>query len=195
MLIHQFEDILGDPWTYRSMALNENFQSIPLGPVGSYAPVEFKNMVTFKDWTLPRTIEHQFPGLKTTYNFLRQSPYRQEEPNFVHTDRTMGDWTAILYLNPNPPKGDGTTFWKNIVTGAIESKADTEVDKLAEGLSWVNLSQWIPWHRVVAKFNRMVMFPAPYFHSRSIYSNYGIKGDDARLVQIVFGTGTLPEVD
>jgi len=28
---------------------------------------------------------NQFPNTGLTYNFIRQSPFRQEEPNFIHT--------------------------------------------------------------------------------------------------------------
>jgi len=42
-------------------------------------------------------------GGSSPYNFIRQSPFRQEEPNFIHTDEMMGDITCILYLNQFHP--------------------------------------------------------------------------------------------
>lgn len=42
-----------------------------------------------------------------------------------------------------------------------------------------------------AAAGRLLLFPAPCFHSRAILENYGTAGDDARLIQLVFGTGSL----
>ena len=40
--------------------------------------------------------------LTPTLNFVRQSPAGQVEPNFIHTDADMGDWTALYYLTADP---------------------------------------------------------------------------------------------
>ncbi len=41
-----------------------------------------------------------------------------------------------------------------------------------------------------ARFNRLLLFVSDRFHSRSIHDNYGAD-EDARLVQVTFGTGDL----
>jgi hypothetical protein len=45
-----------------------------------------------------------FPQFFVSLNIVRRSPYMQEEPNFVHTDEEMGDFTCILYLNKKPSR-------------------------------------------------------------------------------------------
>lgn len=129
-------------------------------------------------------MRHKFPQLNPTLTFFRKSPQGQQEPHFIHTDIDMGDWSAILYLNKNPPEGDGTCFW-TYKSGAIES--DIEHERSEEGK---RLEGWDMRLRVPARFNRLVMFPSSYFHSRAIYDNWGA-GDEARLTQVVFGTGSL----
>lgn len=98
------------------------------------------------------------PGYEVVYNFVRKSPYLQEEPTFIHTDEIMGDLTAILYLSKDHPKEDGTTLY------------DFDGNKSCVFYS---------------KFNRVLIFEAPTPHSRNIFENFG-NDDTARLIQVVF---------
>ena len=74
-------------------------------------------------------------------------------------------------------------------TGAISSAAD-DLTFADEERAWRDPLQWEEVSRVVAKFGRVLVFAADRFHSRAIPENYG-SGDDARLVQVVFGVGAL----
>ena len=99
-----------------------------------------------------------FPNTIINYNFVRQSPYKQEEPNFIHSDEMMGDITCILYLNESPPVNDGTIFYNNNNEVSVEVKAE---------------------------FNKMIAFDSEVKHSRAIFDNYGM-GRDSRLIQVIF---------
>ena len=182
--IRVFDDVVDQPLVYRAGAL-----ALPYGEMKSGA-VTFKGLAPIGASPLSAWLRAEF-GLTPTYETFRLSPEGQEEPSFVHTDRDMGDWTAILYLNPEPPEGDGTTFWQYRSTGAIQSTAESDDAKHAEWTDWRDVTRWDPWHTVEAVFNRAILFPAPYFHSRAIFDNWGA-GLDARLIQLCFGTGSLP---
>jgi hypothetical protein len=130
-------------------------------------------------------IQRLFPQLTPKITFFRKSPEGQKEPHFIHTDIDMGQWSAILYLNHCPPESDGTSFWTHELTGAIGS--DVPHERSEEGKY---LNGWERRFTVHARLNRLVMFPANYFHSRALYQNWG-SGNDARLTQVVFGTGQL----
>jgi len=97
-----------------------------------------------------------FIGYEVAFNFIRQSPYLQDEPNYLHSDEMMGDVTILLYLNENHPEGAGTTVY---------IPNDTKV--------------------IDYKFNRMCWFDSTELHSRNIKENFGV-GDEARLVQVIF---------
>lgn len=97
-------------------------------------------------------------GYEVAWNFVRKSPEGQDEPNFIHTDEMMGDITAILYLNINHPREDGTTIYDDDNRPACT---------------------------FYSKFNRMVMFDSRLPHSRNIFENFG-EGPSARLIQVVF---------
>ena len=153
----------------------------------------FHGISTSVPATVPDWLVARFPSLQPTLSFFRKSPNGQDEPNFIHTDRDMGDWTAILYLNPEPPEGDGTMFltypgrWCISCSlahhsGRISSRRMISMARYG-GRATGNRRQLVP-----AKFNRMVLFDAAYFHARAIPENYG-EGDNARLIQLIFGTG------
>ena len=99
-----------------------------------------------------------FPNHKANWNFVRQSPLGQPEPNYIHKDDMMGDITAVLYLSKEHPDEDGTTIY------------DEDENPIC---------------RVYSKFNRMVAFPSECPHSRNIFENFG-DGEDSRLVQVIF---------
>ncbi len=186
-MIHIFDNVIPDPEAYRQQALQAKFQTIEIGPAA------FHGITYYTDSLMADRIIQLFPQLTPTSSLVRKSPYKQEEPNFIHTDRDMGDWTAILYLNPIPRMSDGTSFWKYLPTGEIESSSQTPEEFMDEWIAWRDPTLWFEWEWVPARFNRMIMFPAGLFHSRAIFDNYG-QDDEARLVQIVFGTGELPKV-
>jgi GNAT superfamily N-acetyltransferase len=177
------DDVLPDVDAYRARALAQPFRDVETGP-----GVVFHGIADPRDETLPAWIRRRWPSLTPTRTFLRRSPAGQDEPNFIHTDRDMGDWTAITYLTADPPEGDGTTFWRWQATGAIASGATTGETLLGEWCAWRDSEQWTPWHIVPARPNRLILFPAAYFHSRALPDNYGT-GDTARVIQVVFGTG------
>jgi hypothetical protein len=180
-----WDDVLHDPAAYRQQALAQPFRSVTLAP-----RTTFHGIAPCADARLPALIATRCPAARPGLSFFRRSPLGQAEPNFVHTDRDMGDWTAILYLNPLPPLGDGTTFWRHKGTGATTSRAVTDGETRDEQAAWGDRSQWAAWRTVDARLNRLVLFDAPYFHSRALPENYGTNGD-ARLIQVVFGTGSL----
>jgi len=184
--IRVFDDVVPDPLIYRAAALAQPFGELDTGAV------VFKGLAPIGPNPLSAWIETRF-GLVTTWSSFRLSPEGQAEPSFIHTDRDMGQWSGILYLNPDPPANDGTVFWRYRETGAIQSTAAADdPDALhTEWQAWRDPTQWEPWHTVSAAFNRLALFPSPYFHSRAIAANWGT-GLDARLIQLVFGTGTLP---
>lgn len=182
--IHVFDAVLKQPISYRQKALELVYGSVDTGAEVFHGIAGAQQI----GLELPQYISTRFPHLESRTSFFRKSPLGQNEPNFIHTDSMMGDWTAILYITIDPPMTDGTTFWRHRKTGLIKS-----VDGFSAQEDWKETSNWEPWDHVAARFNRLLMFPAPYFHSRAIFDNYG-QDYDARLIQVVFGTGQLNPV-
>ncbi len=175
--IQIYDDVLSDPEGYRAKALAQPFGDVTVGAA------TFKGIAPVPDDSLLSWLTAKVGDVGPVTTFLRVSPAGQPEPNYIHTDQDMGAWTGILYLNPSPAEGDGTTFWRHRDTGETRSHDAT----MAEALLWRDQTQWEPVHTVAARFNRLLMFPAPLFHSRAIFENYGASAEDARLIQVMFG--------
>ncbi len=179
MNIRVIDDFIHDPGVYRHTALALPFIDVPAdGKI--FRGMAFSNL----------KMEQAIPGIRAlspdagpTASFFRKSPLGQVEPNYIHSDAEMGDWTGILYLNPEPVDEDGTVFWRHRRTNSL-----TGEDWKAEGHS---IPMWDEICRVPAKFNRLLLFDAKLYHSRSLVQNYG-EGDDARLIQVIFGKGEIP---
>lgn len=178
--IQVVDDVLADPIAYRQACLTGRFEDVPDGGVVWHGISR-----TVPTDELRTVIERGFPGLRVDLLFCRQSPAGQIEPHVVHSDLSMGAWSAILYLTPQPATGDGTAFWQRRSDGARETPAGTIDDYVADGASWADLSAWTPWYVVPARFNRLVVFPSRLYHSRA-RENYGA-GEHARLIQVAFG--------
>jgi hypothetical protein len=177
-LLAVLDDVVINPRTYRDAALAHPFASVEAGPE------VFHGIAACADPELPTLLMRALPaGAAPSVSFFRQSPSGQVEPNYIHTDAMMADLTAILYLNQDPPEGDGTSFWRKRETGEDRGAV---IDKE----TMQDLAQWERWHHVDARFNRMVIFKSDLYHSRGIAENYG-EGDEARLIQVVFMRGTL----
>lgn len=176
-LLAVFDDVLPDPQDYRAQALAQPFQTIVTGDE------TWKGIAITPADTLARLVTDRIGAAGAPrLTFFRKSPAGQQEPNFIHSDEGMGEWTAILYLNPTPADGDGTVFWRYRPTGAIAGSA-REFDK--------DPALWEPWKQVDAVFGRLLVFDSLYFHSRAIKENYG-DGDEARLIQVAFGPFVTP---
>jgi Family of unknown function (DUF6445) len=181
--VRVFDAFLPDPESYRRAALEHEYRSYDFPEVN----VTFHGIALPAGAEVPLKLVRMFPGATPTLSFFRRSPAGQEEPHFIHTDIDMGEWTALLYLNPDPPAGDGTDFWRYLPTGEIEN--ETPHLRSSEGMT-PDPALWARWRRVSAKFNRLVLFPATYLHSRALFDNWGADAD-ARLTQVTFGKGAI----
>ena len=161
-MIRVIDNVLDDPMAYREKALSREFRDVTIGAD------------TFKGIADAEPIRNS-----TVLTFFRKSSHGQIEPNYIHSDVGMGRQTGIYYMNPDPPEGDGTTFWKS-PEGSISGPWTDAVQESAR-----SRKGWTAWKQCPAKFNRLVVFDAELFHSRSILENYG-QGDDARLIQVMF---------
>ena len=101
-----------NPEGYRQLALSREFKTF------EFPHCKFHGIAPINE--IPLQIERWLPP-GWTLTFFRKSPAGQVEPHFIHTDIDMGDWSALLYLNPEPAEGDGTDFWTHKETGEIES--------------------------------------------------------------------------
>lgn len=152
MNVFSFDNVLSSPVDYVDEAISIGFYDVTIGDQ------TFKNIQARGDDEFSRVVNGLMPNYEINYNFIRQSPLNQDEPNFIHKDDMMGEITIVLYLNEKHPDNDGTTIYDQ------------------DGKAMCVL---------YSKFNRMVGFSSDSPHSRNIFENFG-EGNDARLIQVMF---------
>jgi hypothetical protein len=99
------DDVLVNPKEYVRDIMFWEFLNISDG-VSEFKGIQPRSNDQFEHFVLSK-----FEGYSVNYNFVRISPYKQEEPNFIHTDEMMGDITVLLYLNESFPPNAGTTIY------------------------------------------------------------------------------------
>jgi len=163
-----FDNVLENPNEYIEDALSKPFIDISDGTN------IFKGIQLVEDDEIERKVKDVFTNTKVVYNFIRQSPKNQSEPNYIHSDKNDCDIIAILYLNKDFPKNAGTTIYESQQTKSVVDKGTYE--KPTRFKTSVKVSM---------KYNRLITFPSDLFHSRNIQENFGT-GDSSRLVQVLF---------
>jgi hypothetical protein len=161
------DNFLDDPNTYVEQILKQNFVDVSDGEK-TFKGIQLSDNQEVIDKTLS-----VLNGMHIVYNFIRQSPVNQTEPNYIHSDKNMCDVIAILYLNRAFPKDAGTTIHENIKTNSIVDKGEENADEFTKSVI------------VSMKYNRMVAFPSDLYHSRNLLNNFGT-GEDSRLIQVLF---------
>jgi len=177
--IEVYDNVLSDPQAYRESALSHPFQTFMVGDI------PWHGLAKCQETELAAWLSVTRPDLTPSLSLFRRSPAGQVEPNFIHTDKSMGDATVIFYLNEHPADDDGTRFWRHRWSGATESQSSSVVDAVVEEEAWRDTRQWELRAHVDGTWNRAVVFPGGYFHSRAIFENYG-EDREARLTQIMF---------
>src|SRR6476660_6173830 len=167
-LIHVHDDVLPNAEAFRARALAQRFRPVHDGIV------RFEGMAACPDPAVAMFLVEHYPGLIPTLSFFRHSPEGQPHEHYIHEDRSVGTATALYYMNPEPPEGDGSRFWRYRPTGAIAATTELGSEAWrAEAQTWFDLEQWECCAHVPAKFNRLVVFPSNLWHSRAIFESYG----------------------
>ncbi len=161
-----FDGVIPNPDKYVENILSKDFENF------NDQVNTFKGIQLIEDEFVSSFLKYNLNDAEVVYNFARKSPENQEEPNFIHSDKNMCDYVAILYLNKEFPKEAGTTLYENVHSSSMIDRE--EDNKLFEK----SIS-------VYMKYNRMIVFPSDLYHSRNLKENFG-SGDKSRLVQVIF---------
>jgi len=141
----------------------------------------FNSLESFQDVFVKTKIE-SFLKVNITSRFFgttRTTPYRKDWiSNYIHTDG--GTWVGVLYLNPNPPKENGTLVFRNKVTGSIQ--AEDEVGTTPEGTN--DLNKWDIVFNCEGIFNRLFILRSNVWHGSLPKNGFGETLENSRLVQI-----------
>ncbi len=166
----------------REQALKAKYEDFIGGDGGKYIRVSEANIPSLHRMlgdTLERKICHLKGGFRLNY--------RSELPNsYIHSDERWAKWACVLYLDPSPPEGNGTAFWRHEKTGATTIPFDLPDVARRVTRDWTHPEEWEMIDFIPAKYNRVAIYSGEYFHSRFPFAGYGTTPEDGRLIYTGF---------
>lgn len=109
----------------------------------------------------------------------------QNDPLVYHSDTQ--DYAGAIYLTPDSPSDQGTSFWRHKGTGCrrppqhfLEQRKDITSDDVYNDNTLLVREAWDLIDQIGAVYNRLVIWDAKMIHSATSY------GSDERLVQLFF---------
>lgn len=185
-----FDDFLKDPLAERELALSQEFKAI------AHNGLKYRGISLTEDPKSVKRIERKV-GAKFSEVVVMHRRYLQDEVNetYIHSDVDIATFTAILFLNlPEQCRG-GTAFWRNRKYGFESHPSKGELEKRGikeEGLfeeiyeDGFDESKWELLEVTPMKFNRLIVFWSPRYHSRYPMKAFGTEICNSRLVKVFF---------
>lgn len=110
--------------------------------------------------------------------FARLMTKDMTQPHKIHSDESMGQYSAHVYLSRLAPSSAGTAFWQKAGQQANNPPLESQEDFTGP--------DWEIWHKVGWRYNRLVVHRSDFFHSASPSEGWGSGAGDGRLVMTMF---------
>jgi hypothetical protein len=185
MMMLVVDDFLDDPIRVRNSALAAGFGTWRpnRGEVGSSV---YDGMCFWGDHgALLRKLSAAMGHPVYPNSMFFRSTNRYTEGAYVHSDREMGDYTAIVYLSKHVADGSGTGFYRHRATGMTEMPPLDEIrsnEQLKREMVEGSDEVWERYAFTPGNFNRCLIFEAPLFHARMPRHGYGATPEHGRMV-------------
>lgn len=181
-----------DPQREREAALSAEYKTIEHNEL-SYRGISFtedKDSIS----NIESIIGQEFNSHET---FYRRYLTGEKNETYIHSDVLIGTYTGILFLNHEEEYQGGTAFWRHKTFGWDRHPSQEEVAR--QGLAntdwlWKQVyldgfreNRWDRLEMVEMKFNRLILFPSPLYHSR--YPKEWPDSDRPRYIKTFFLRG------
>ena len=185
--VYLVDDFLDDPDKIRHQVLQLPFPKVgnypgyrtepPIAELGDIYQEKFEKILNQKILQWPKPFWFRGPG-NTQFHMSFEGSWIG-----IHYDES--EWSAVLYLSPNPPAGTGTTIWKDYESGIYDIDSWREIF----GDRNTNEASWVPINQLQNKYNRLVLYPSKFMHSAT-KSGFGNNMENSRLTQVFFFSTT-----
>lgn len=189
---HQIvDDFLSDPVSFRAEAIACPFYQIDGPDGGHYHNISMRPTHEFQG-QVEKAIGRP---IRPSYAFLRYATKGTKLNHLIHADNGLAEFGCVLYLNTPDQCAGGTAFYRHKTLGWDRVMLADECRRLGKSpkraweileKSWNDAGQWEQTGGCPMKFNRAVIFPTRFFHSRLPLDGFGTDMNDARLVYVLF---------
>lgn len=130
-------------------------------------------------------------GTENVLSFLRA--YKKvpdyKPHSWIHSDVLFSNWIAIFMVQSSEfPQDDAVALWDHLDLGGPGYCLKDLTDPNAATMDKHTLDpgKWKIRERIEFRKNRLVMFPAHYFHSKANLGNHGDIISNCRIVHVMF---------
>jgi len=177
--LKKFESILGDPvdrtkWIHEISV--DIMNSTTLGPEGSFCndvEFDFKYMSPKIKGEEDLLVNVGSPISNCSFQYIPDG-----SNTWVHADPNT-TMAGVIYLNPNPPKGTGTGFYRRKSNNSVYSDGTIIPDD-----ELLNPDSWEMYDYIENVYNRCIIYEGKYYHTAIKF--FGSTVEDSRLTQVFF---------
>lgn len=135
-----------------------------------------------------RPIDQQF-------TFFRRNVKGEMSKDMVHHDADTSEYVALLYLNRPEDCQGGTALFRHKATGKEEFPSEFGIRRAGKSpkreqakftRDWMNAEAWEMTELLDMKFNRVIIYPCNWFHSRYPREAFGTTPEDSRTIWLSF---------
>lgn len=182
MIIINIDDFLSSFDEIKAFEKDAQFEDVPNPYDGVVYPLICQDIPSsIMDEIKAKLSEHLGREPNISASFLRRSPEGVHVPHIAHTDKSMGDYSLMLYLSDGE---GGTAFLRHSESGMMyQPESEEFVDLAAKDQN--DTSKWRVCSMTQRKANRACIFDAGLFHCAMPIGGDGL-GDNARTVLTVF---------
>ena len=113
--------------------------------------------------------------------FARAMLATEISPHKVHSDDSMGQYSAHVYLSIDPPKESGTAFFDHATEGKF-NKYNTDIEKIDHK----SFNNWTQYDFCPGHYNTLLVHRSEYWHCALPTTGWGISPRNGRLVLTCF---------
>ena len=187
MNVYILNDLLEDFDTYYKRVKNCNFGNI-VSQGQNYSDMSQEILPVLIYDAIQKRIGMKTVNVKAFLRaYIDRPEYRHKM--WIHTDTLFSDYIGIFMVQSSEfPQDDGVCLWfnKELQTYKLDTKDHTTKDGQIVDSQTMDPEKWTLIRRFEFKQNRLVMFPASYFHSKATVGNHGHNLDDCRIVHVIF---------
>lgn len=177
-----FDGFFDEPEQVRQAILEREFVSVdnPVDKI-SYPNICLDVPLAVREAFVGRLSMISLRPVSAQFVFARLMLEGEEIPHHVHSDRSMGDYSAHVYLSPTWPDGAGTGFYTHETEGHREC-----TETVHANLDFKSMDKWEKNLFCQGSFNRLLMHDSSFFHCAEPLNGFGKTKEDGRLVLTCF---------
>jgi len=181
------DNFLRNPEEFREIATSRSFDGITNPHDGIHYPNVTLNIPVEIQSEITQKLQAIFSKeIKYSAMFMRlRKEGMKHAPHEVHSDKIMGDYTALIYLNTDDQCRGGTAFVEHI-SGQLSTHPETPEELELWHQDTNRKEAWVRTGFCPMKFNRCVIFRSDLLHYAEPWGGFGTDNDSGRLVLTAF---------